>query len=41
MVENRGVMIWEKCSDSEYVLKLAPKGFANGLNVGHEEMTQR
>ena len=34
-------MIWEKCSDSEYVLKLAPKGFANGLNVGHEEMTQR
>lgn len=34
-------MIWETWSGSEYVLKAAPTGFADGLNMGHEAGTQR
>lgn len=34
MVENRRVMIWEKWSDSEYVLKLAQKDLLMGLMWG-------
>lgn len=41
MMGNRGLEIWERWSDSEYVLKVALTGYAGGLNVGHEERTQR
>lgn len=37
MMGTRPVVIGENRSDSEYVLKVAPTGFADGWNVGHEK----
>lgn len=41
MMGNRGLEIWERWSDSEYVLKVALTGYSGGLNMGQEERTQR